>query len=65
MLDAAGVTVTVGVVGELPIPLPALLLPPPQESIEKIIATSGINSNLYANRFIRTRFETFWMNLRF
>jgi hypothetical protein len=62
MLEAAGVTVTVGVVGLLPNPPPPLLLPPPQDSIERIIAISGNNGNSYANRFIRTFLEAFFMN---
>jgi hypothetical protein len=49
MLEAAGVTVTVGVVSVLPTPLPPLLLPPPQASIEKTIAKRGKKRTWLAN----------------
>jgi hypothetical protein len=59
MLEAAGMTVTVGMVGVLPDPPPPLLLPPPQDWIERIIAIREIKRNRFANRLIRTLFEAF------
>jgi len=62
MLEAAGVTVTEGVVGGFPAPLPPLLLPPPQASIEKTTATRERKMSRFTNWFMQTLFEAFLMN---
>ena len=54
MLEAAGATVTVGVVGVLATPLPPLLPPRPQDSIERIIAIrekegTGLQTHSYGH----------------